>query len=268
MANESNDLLCRSDNNGVTVLTLNAPKSINALSEAMLAALSDTLDQIDEDRSVKAVILRSSGDHFCAGHNLKEMSLRREDEDGGYQYFQDLFATCSAMMLRVVRLPQPVIAEVKGIATAAGCQLVASCDLAVAADDAKFATSGVNIGLFCSTPMVALSRNVPRKLAMEMLLLGEFLPAARVAEMGLVNRVVPLKELTNTATSIARLIADKSPAAIKIGKRAFYEQLDMPLEEAYAYAGRVMAENMMARDATAGIGAFTRKEPMPEWTGE
>ena len=262
------DLLLRSDADGVAVLTLNAPKSINALSEAMLAALSTMLDQIAEDRSIKAVILRTGGSHFCAGHNLKEMTARRADADGGFQYFQDLFATCSAMMLRVVRLPQPVIAEVRGIATAAGCQLVASCDLAVAAEDATFATSGVNIGLFCSTPMVALSRNVPRKMAMEMLLLGEFLPAARVAEMGLVNRVVPLDQLEATAMQMARIIADKSASAVKIGKRAFYEQAEMPLEEAYAFAGRTMAENMMARDAEAGIGAFTRKEPMPEWTGE
>ena len=161
----------------------------------MLAALSYGLDEIAEDRTVKAVILRSAGDHFCAGHNLKEMTARRSDPDGGFQYFQELFAICSEMMLRIVRLPQPVIAEVKGIATAAGCQLVASCDLAVASEDATFATSGVNIGLFCSTPMVALSRNVPRKLAMEMLLLGEFLPASRVAEMGLVNRVVSRDQL-------------------------------------------------------------------------
>ena len=262
------NLLLRTDSDGVAVLTLNAPKSINALSEAMLAALSAELDGIAEDRSVKAVILRSGGDHFCAGHNLKEMNERRTDEDGGFQYFQDLFATCSAMMLRVVHLPQPVIAEVKGIATAAGCQLVASCDLAVAAEDARFATSGVNVGLFCSTPMVALSRNVPRKMAMEMLLLGEFLPAARVADMGLINDVVPLEDLENRAMEMARIIADKSPAAIKIGKRAFYEQAEMPLKDAYAYAGRVMAENMMARDAVAGIGAFTRKEEMPEWSGE
>jgi len=172
------------------------------------------------------------------------------------------------MMLRVVHLPQPMIAEVKGIATAAGCQLVASCDMAVAAEDATFATSGVNIGLFCSTPMVALSRNVPRKMAMEMLLLGEFLPAARVAEMGLVNRVVPLAEVEDTTMQMARIIADKSPAAVKIGKRGFYEQAEMPLEEAYSYAGRVMAENMMAEDTVAGINAFTRKEPMPEWTGK
>jgi enoyl-CoA hydratase/carnithine racemase len=265
---ENDSLILRSDQDGVAVLTLNAPKSINALSEAMLAALSDMLDEIAADRSVKVVILRSGGKHFCAGHNLKEMSARRTDADGGFQYFQDLFAKCSAMMLREVRLPQPVIAEVRGIATAAGCQLVASCDLAVAADNATFATSGVNIGLFCSTPMVALSRNVPRKMAMEMLLLGEFLPAARVAEMGLVNRVVPLADVESTSMEMARIIADKSPAAVKIGKQAFYEQLEMPLEEAYAFAGQTMADNMMARDAEAGIGAFTRKEPMPQWTGE
>lgn len=265
---EDNQLILRSDDDGVCVLTLNAPKSINALSEAMLARLSDMLDDIAADRSVKVVILRSGGPHFCAGHNLKEMTARRSDEDGGSQYFLDLFAKCSAMMLRVVRLPQPVIAEVTGIATAAGCQLVASCDLAVAAEDATFATSGVNIGLFCSTPMVALSRNVPRKMAMEMLLLGEFLPASRVADMGLVNRVVPLAEVEAQAMDMARIIADKSPSAIKIGKRAFYEQAEMPLEEAYAFAGRTMAENMMTRDAQAGIGAFTRKEQLPEWTGE
>ncbi|NND19711.1 MAG: enoyl-CoA hydratase [Silicimonas sp.] len=265
---ENNSLILRSDEVGVAVLTLNAPKSINALSEEMLAALSEALDTIAADRSVKAVVLRSGGKHFCAGHNLKEMSARRTDEDGGFQYFQDLFAKCSAMMLRVLRLPQPVIAEVRGIATAAGCQLVASCDLAVAAEDATFATSGVNIGLFCSTPMVALSRNVPRKLAMEMLLLGEFLPAARVAEMGLVNRVVPLAEVERTSMEMARIIADKSPAAVKIGKRAFYEQIEMPLDEAYAFAGRIMAENMMAKDTVAGIDAFTRKDAMPEWTGQ
>jgi len=263
-----NDLVKRIDDDGVAILTLNQPKSINALSEAMLAALSDTFDQIAQDSSVKAVVLRSAGDHFCAGHNLKEMTARRSDSDGGFQYFQDLFATCSAMMLRVVRLPQPVIAEVKGIATAAGCQLVASCDLAVAAEDARLATSGVNIGLFCSTPMVALSRNVAQKAAMEMLLLGEFVEAERARELGLVNRVVPRENLAGASMEMARTIANKSPVAVKIGKRAFYEQAEMSLEEAYAHAGRVMAENMMARDTEAGIGAFTRKEPMPEWTGE
>lgn len=262
------DLLQRADDDGVAILTLNAPESINALSEAMLIALSEEFDRIGRDRSVKAVIIRSAGKHFSAGHNLKEMTARRQDDDGGFQYYQDLFATCSAMMQRIVNLPQPVIAEAKGIATAAGCQLVASCDLAVASDDATFATSGVNIGLFCSTPMVALSRNVAPKMAMEMLLLGDFIPAQRAAELGLVNKVVPREGLEEASMEMARKIADKSPAAVKIGKRAFYEQREMPLADAYAYAGRVMAENMMARDAEAGIGAFTRKEPMPAWTGE
>jgi len=262
------DLLKRIDDNGVTILTLNEPSSINALSEVMMAVLSEAFDEIATDRSVKAVVLRSAGDHFCAGHDLKEMTARRSDTDGGFQYILDLCATCSAMMQRVVHLPQPVIAEVRGIATAGGCQLVASCDLAAAAEDATFATSGVNIGLFCSTPMVALSRNVPRKLAMEMLLLGEFLSAARVAEMGLINRVVPFEALKDTTMEMARTIADKSPAAIKIGKEAFYRQAEMELGAAYDYAGTVMAENMMARDAAAGIGAFIKKRSMPKWTGD
>ena len=261
-------LVLRDDHEGVAVLTLSNPRSINALSEAMLAALQAALDAIATDRSVRAVILRGAGDHFCAGHNLKEMTAARTAEDGGFQYFQDLFATCSRMMQTIVTLPQPVIAEVSGIATAAGCQLVATCDLAVASEEARFATSGVNIGLFCSTPMVALSRTVSQKHAMEMLLLGEFIPAARAAEMGLVNRVVPFADLGAETMALARKIADKSAAAVKIGKGAFYQQSQLPLAEAYALAGRVMAENMMARDAREGIGAFVSKAPMPEWTGE
>ncbi len=261
-------LVTRQDDRGVATLTLTQPGSINALSEAMLAALQARLDEIAGDRTVRAVILRGAGDHFCAGHNLKEMTAARSGADGGFQYFQDLFASCSRMMQSLVALPQPVIAEVSGIATAAGCQLVASCDLAVASEEARFATSGVNIGLFCSTPMVALSRNVARKHAMEMLLLGDFIAADRAAEIGLINRVVPLADLAATSQQLARRIAQKSPAAVKIGKRAFYEQAEMPLAEAYALAGRVMAENMMARDAEAGIGAFIRKSEMPEWTGE
>ncbi|MAH88025.1 MAG: enoyl-CoA hydratase [Kiloniella sp.] len=267
-ATKTEDLLLREDQGGIATLTLNAPRSINALSEDMLAALITMFDDIAADRSVKVVILRTGGKHFCAGHNLKEMSERRSDPDGGFQYFQDLFATCSAMMLRVVRLPQPVIAEVRGIATAAGCQLVASCDLAVAADNATFATSGVNIGLFCSTPMVALSRNLSRKQAMEMLLLGEFLPAEQVHALGLINRVVSDADLETTSREMAEMIVAKSPVAVRVGKEAFYRQAEMPLEEAYAYAGRVMAENMMARDTEAGINAFINKDHMPEWTGE
>jgi len=254
--------------NGVARVMLDRPKSINALSEEMLSALQSCLDDIAKDKSIRAVILRSSGAHFCAGHNLKEMTARRADADGGKAYFVELFETCSTLMKTIVHLPQPVIGEVRGIATAAGCQLVAACDIAVAADTAKFATSGVNIGLFCSTPMVALSRNVTRKHAMEMLLLGEFLPAERMAEMGLVNSVVPEEQVAGEALRMARNIADKSSAAVKIGKEAFYHQAEMTLDDAYEYAGRVMAENMMARDAEAGIGAFVSKQPMPSWTGE
>ncbi len=253
---------------GIATVTLNHPRAMNALSEDMLSGLQKVWDTLKGNRDVKVVILRGAGDHFCAGHNLKEMTARRADADGGSGYFNDLFATCSKMMLSIVNLPQPVIAEVQGIATAAGCQLVATCDLAVAADDARFATSGVNIGLFCSTPMVALSRNVTRKQAMEMLLLGEFVPASRAAEIGLINKAVPRESLAETTLGIARTIVGKAPVAIKIGKEAFYKQSEMELSEAYAYTGAAMAENMMARDTKAGIDAFIAKEPMPDWTGE
>jgi enoyl-CoA hydratase/carnithine racemase len=254
--------------NGVVRVVLDRPKSINALSEEMLLALQACLDDIAKASSIKAVILASSGAHFCAGHNLKEMTARRADADGGKAYFVELFETCSRLMKTIVRLPQPVIAEVRGVATAAGCQLVAACDLAVAADTARFATSGVNFGLFCSTPMVALSRNVARKQAMEMLLLGEFLPAQRVAAMGLVNAVVPEDQVAGEAMRMGRIIADKSSAAVKIGKETFYRQAEMTLDDAYQHAGWAMAENMMARDAKAGIGAFVNKQPTPDWTGE
>lgn len=254
--------------NGIGTLTMNRPRSINALSEDMLAALQSELDNIAERSDIKVVILRGAGDHFCAGHNLKEMTARREDDDGGYQYYNDLFATCAKMMMTIVNLPQPVIAEVTGIATAAGCQLVASCDLAVASEDARFATSGINIGLFCSTPMVALSRNVPRKKAMEMLLLGEFVHADDALAMGLINTVAPLADVAEITRAMAEKIVSKSPVAVKIGKRAFYEQAEMSLADAYDFAGRTMADNMMARDAERGIGAFVNKAPMPEWEGE
>ena len=251
----------------VATVTLNRPKSINALAEDMLDALQTVWDDLAGNPGVKAVVLRGAGDHFCAGHNLKEMTARRADDDGGHAYFNDLFARCARMMMSIVQLPQPVIAEVSGIATAAGCQLVASCDLAVASDEARFATSGVNIGLFCSTPMVALSRNVARKHAMEMLLLGEFIPAPRAAEMGLVNKIVPLADLPNAARDMALKIASKAPVAVKTGKSAFYAQTEMDLAAAYDFAGRTMADNMMARDTERGIGAFVEKRPMPEWEG-
>ena len=268
VAQDDAPLVIASYNEAMAILTLNQPRTINALSQDMLEALQDHLDEIADNRAIKAVILRSSSKHFCAGHNLKEMTARRDDEDDGKAYFIELFAICSKLMQRIVTLPQPVIAEVRGIATAAGCQLVAACDLAVASQTARFATSGVNIGLFCSTPMVALSRNLSRKQSMEMLLLGDFIEAKKVYEMGLVNQVVADDELEAHSLKMAKAIASKSSSAVKIGKEAFYKQLEMPLRDAYAYAGEVMATNMMFKDAEAGIGAFIDKKDMPDWTGE
>ena len=259
--------LLRRDADGIAVLTLNRPAARHALSEALMAALTAEFDRIAEDRSVKAVVLEGPGAVFSAGHDLKEMTARRKDADRGRAYFTDVLARCSAMMQRIVRLPQPVIAAVEGIATAAGCQLVASCDLAVAGAQARFCTPGVNIGLFCSTPMVALSRNLSRKHAMEMLLLGEMMPAEEAARMGLVNRVVPAGEAMVEAMRLAAIVASKSTLTVRIGKKAFYEQAEMPLAEAYDHASRVMAENMLARDAEEGIGAVLEKRA-PVWTGE
>ncbi|MEM6886561.1 MAG: enoyl-CoA hydratase [Pseudomonadota bacterium] len=264
----TNDPVLLETAEGIATVTLNRPETLNALSEAMIASLHETLDRVAETRDVKAVVLRGAGNHFCAGHNLKEMTVRRADADNGAAYFKSLFATCSAMMMRITSLPQPVIAEVQGIATAAGCQLVATCDLAIAADNARFATSGVNIGLFCSTPMVALSRNVSRKKAMEMLLIGDFVPAREAEAIGLINRTAPFGDLTVAAREMAARIVGKSPVAIKIGKEAFYRQAEMSLADAYAYAGDTMALNMMARDTEAGIDAFIAKKPMPEWQGD
>ncbi len=249
----------------VAVLTLNMPGTLNALGEQMLLALQTALDELAQNRQVKVVILANAGDHFCAGHDLKEMTARRGDADGGSAYFENLFALCSEVMMSVVRLPQPVIAQVKGVATAAGCQLVASCDLAVGSQTARFATPGVNIGLFCSTPMVALSRNVGRKHAMEMLLLGDFVSASKAAEIGLLNKVVPDQELAPSVMALADQIVSKSPKAIKIGKEAFYKQAELGLDEAYAYAAKVMAENMLEADAKEGIGAFLGKRSNPQW---
>src|SRR5271165_377487 len=252
----------RSDTAGVSTLTLNRPESRNALSLGMLLALSAELDRIAVDPSVRVVVIAGAGPAFCAGHDLKEIRA----EKFGSVYSKKLFAECAKMMLAVVRLPKPVIAQVHGIATAAGCQLVASCDLAVAADDARFATPGVNIGLFCSTPMVALSRAVGRKAAMEMLLTGDLVDATRAREIGLVNRVVPEAELGGAVTALAGQIAAKSPLTVAIGKEAFYRQAEMNLDAAYAYTAEVMTRNMLARDAGEGIDAFLQKRH-PVWTG-
>ena len=248
----------------IAVLTLNRPAARNSLSEALLIALSEAWREIAADRSIRAVVLAANGPAFCAGHDLKELTARRSDADGGRTYFKHIMTICSAIMQQIVNLPQPVVAAVQGVASAAGCQLVATCDLAIASQAAKFATPGVDIGLFCSTPMVALSRNVPRKVAMEMLLTGDMVPAEKAAQIGLVNRAVAAGEERKAALALARQIASKSSYTVKIGKQAFYRQLELGLAEAYAYASEVMTENMMARDAEEGICAFIEKR-YPTW---
>jgi enoyl-CoA hydratase/carnithine racemase len=258
--------LLRSDAAAIVTLTLNRPAARNALSEGLIDALSGELDRIADDAQARVVILTAAGSVFSSGHDLKEMSARRSDPDRGRAYFAEVMGRCSAMMERLVRLPQPVIAVIEGVATAAGCQLVASCDLAVAGAEARFATPGVHIGLFCSTPMVALSRNVGRKHAMELLLTGEAVSAGDAHRMGLVNRVTPAGEAIAEARRLARIIAAKSPLTLKIGKRAFYEQLEMGLSDAYRHASAVMVENMLARDAEEGICAFIEKRA-PQWEG-
>lgn len=259
------DILIREDAGAVATLTMNTPKTLNALSEDMIAALQAQFDDLMEDRSTRVVILRGTGKAFCAGHNLKEMTAARQAEDGGKGYWLDLFAKCTKMMTSIPKLPQPVICQPHGLATAAGCQLVASCDMAVTDTETKFGVNGVNIGLFCSTPMVALSRNIPRKHAFEMLTTGNFISAERAMELGLVNRVVPAEQLEAETHALADLVASKLGAAVKVGKQAFYEQIQMPLQDAYAYTGEVMAENMLFRDTEEGIAAFLEKRP-PEWT--
>lgn len=256
----SNLVLGNTQANGVTTLTLNQPERRNSLSMAMLDALSGALDKLAADSATRVVILRAEGAVFCAGHDLKEIREQGDQRDAHLR----LFNLCSQVMQQIVNLPKPVIAQVAGVATAAGCQLVASCDLAVAAETARFATPGVNIGLFCSTPMVALSRNVSRKHAMEMLLTGEMIEAALAEQMGLVNRVVPEEELDAAVATLAATIAGKSSHTLKIGKTAFYQQLEMSLSDAYDYTAQVMTENLQAKDAQEGIGAFLEKRK-PEW---
>lgn len=257
-------MLDRNDSDHVTALTMQAPERLNALSDEMIATLHATLDAIAEDTSIRVVTLAGAGKAFCAGHDLKEMQQGRQAEDGGAAYFGDLFARCSALMQRIRTLPQPVIAQVHGIATAAGCQLVATCDLAVAAEDTRFGVNGVNIGLFCSTPMVALSRNISRKRTFELLTTGEFLSADEAKSAGLINRVVPPAELAAATDQLAQTIAHKLSSAVRIGKEAFYAQLEMPTAEAYAYTGQVMVQNMLDRDTNEGIQAFIEKRP-PDW---
>jgi enoyl-CoA hydratase/carnithine racemase len=249
-------------------LEMNNPPA-NALSIAMMQALMDAFEAARDDGAVRVIVLASAtpGKLFSAGHDLKELTLHRADQDRGRAFFAKTMKLCAELMQAIVHLPKPVIAEVDGLATAAGCQLVASCDLAICTDTAAFCTPGVNIGLFCSTPMVALSRNVNRKQAMEMLLTGETIDASTAREFGLINRIVPRQYLNQVVMKYAEIIASKSPLTVKIGKEAFYRQAEMSLEEAYEYTAGVMVENMMIRDAEEGINAFITKR-MPEWTGE
>ncbi|MCU9848661.1 enoyl-CoA hydratase [Defluviimonas sp. WL0024] len=261
----SDPILLRDDHGGIATLTLNAPASLNALSDAMLAALKAEFARLAGDGTIRAIVLKGAGKAFCAGHDLKEMQAGRQSPDRGRAYFADLFARCAEVMQLIPALPQPVIAEVQGIATAAGCQLVATCDMAVAAEGTRFGVNGVNIGLFCSTPMVALSRNVPRKVAFEMLTTGQFIDATRAAEVGLVNRVVQAEALGAETRALAETVAQKLTAAVKIGKRAFYDQIEMTRDAAYDHAAAVMVENMLWRDTEEGISAFLEKR-RPDWS--
>ena len=264
MKDESVILLQDLSDDGILRLTLNDVGRRNALSEAMMSELGGAIAAAGDNPAVRVIVLAANGPAFCAGHDLKEMTAGREAEDRGRAYFTRVMAQCSGVMQGIVNCPKPVIAEVTGIATAAGCQLVASCDLAMAAESAKFSTPGVHIGLFCSTPMVALSRNTANKHAMEMLLTGDMIPAPHAAEIGLVNYAVAEDELTDTTMEMARKIASKSSMTLATGKRAFYAQREMPLAEAYDYASQVMVDNMMAHDAEEGIGAFIEKRA-PQW---
>ncbi|MEM8729486.1 MAG: enoyl-CoA hydratase [Pseudomonadota bacterium] len=257
-------ILDRQDTGGVAHLHMNAPERLNALSEEMLAALQTELDALREDRTIRVVILSGAGKAFCAGHDLKQMQAGRQAEDGGKAYFSDLFQRCAKMMLTIQSLPQPVIAQVHGIATAAGCQLVATCDMAVAADTTRFGVNGVNIGLFCSTPMVALTRNIGRKKSFEMLTTGQFVHAEEAERLGLINKAVPAADLAQETQALADRVVEKLGAVVAIGKEAFYAQAQMPVAQAYDYTGEVMAQNMMMRDTAEGISAFIEKRP-PDW---
>ena len=250
--------------NGVYRLTLNDAKKRNALSEEMMAKLKSSLTDSTDNKSIRVIIIAGNGPAFCSGHDLKQMTAGRDNDDQGLTYFKKVFASCSELMQMIVEHPKPIIAEVSGVAAAAGCQLVACCDLAVAGKSARFITPGVNIGLFCSTPMVALSRNVSNKAAMEMLLTGEMVSADKAEHIGLINRVTDDADLKQETTALAELIASKSSLTLKIGKEAFYKQKDMPLSEAYDFASKAMVDNMLEHDAKEGIGSFLEKRK-PKW---
>jgi enoyl-CoA hydratase/carnithine racemase len=260
------DLILRVDHGHVAHITLNDPAKLNALSLAMLDRLTAELGLIAADPTIRVVILAGSGKAFCAGHDLREIQAARAAADGGAAAFADLFDRCARFMLAIKALPQPVIAQVHGIATAAGCQLVATCDLAVAADTTRFGVNGVNIGLFCSTPMVALTRNIPAKTAFEMLTTGEFIDAPRAQSLGLINRIATPETLATETMALAQTIAAKRNAVVRLGKAGFYAQGEMTLEQAYAHTGAVMVENLAMPDTAEGIAAFIEKRP-PNWQG-
>lgn len=261
---EGLDLLQVSDHDGIRRFTLNRPETRNCLSAELMQRLKEEISALGADSAIRTGVIAANGTAFCAGHDLKELKAHQNEADGGAAFFQRLFRLCGDMMMSIVECPKPVIAEVQGIATAAGCQLVATCDLAIAAESAKFATPGINIGLFCSTPMVALSRNVGRKKAMEMLMTGEPISAEEAERLGLVNAVVAQDQLQNAVGTLARKIGAKSNAVVALGKKAFYEQAEMSLKDAYAYTGEVMTRNMLVEDADEGIAAFLEKRE-PTW---
>jgi len=259
---QTDALVLREDKDAIATVTLNRGKKFNALSMAVLDELLETLTAIGKDKSIRVVVLQGDGKAFCAGHDLKEMRA-----DSSRPAMQALFARCSEVMLKLTSIPQPVIASIHGIATAAGCQLVATCDLAVAEEDARFATSGINVGLFCSTPMVALTRNMSTKKAFEMLVTGDFIDAATALQFGLINKVVPAAELNEAVLEMAQKIASKPAVSIAFGKELFYKQLEAAKDVAYEMAAETMTCNMMSEDAQAGIDAFIAKKHMPEWKG-
>jgi enoyl-CoA hydratase/carnithine racemase len=257
-------IVLREDHGAIAMLVLNRPEARNSLSQELIDTLTSEIALVRDDKNIRVLIIAANGPGFCAGHDMKQMTARRADSDKGRAFFQHMFKSCAAMMMSIVNLPKPVIAAVGGAASAAGCQLVASCDLAVASKEARFATPGVDIGLFCSTPMVAVSRNVSNKHAMEMLLTGDLISAQRAYEIGLINRVVDAGAEREAALELANKIASKSAHTLKIGKQAFYRQRELDLESAYRYTAEVMTENMLARDAEEGIGAFVEKRT-PKW---
>lgn len=258
-------LLTRTDADHIAHIEMTSPERLNALSDGMIAALHAEFDSIADDTTVRAVILSGTGKAFCAGHDLKEMQAKRQSDDGGAAAFKDLFDRCAALMQRIQTLPQPVIAQVHGIATAAGCQLVATCDMAVAAEGTTFGVNGVNIGLFCSTPMVALTRAIPRKAAFEMLTTGRFINATEAQSLGLITKTAPPNALSETTANLAQTIASKLPAAVRYGKAAFYDQAQMTTADAYAFTGDVIVQNMLDHDTNEGIQAFLEKRD-PNWT--